>query len=578
MKKFCSTVLSLLLCLCTACGSTNIETTKESLEPAASSVTVEDLPAETAEPVSEEPIELVVYSQLSSFDGEQTGRFAQVMLEKFNVKLRIDASWNFEECAEDGFVGDIVVFGSSESYKKAVEAGLLLDWEENDLLAEHGSYILENMPKALEYSRSLTPEAGKIFGLGNGVATDSDTFEEVLYAWDIRWDLYKQLGYPEVKNLEDMTALLEDMKELCPLDDNGEETYAMSIWPDWDENMVMGVRSMAGAYYGYDNFHMGLYDSDTGTFHGALEEEDPYLEMLEFFNTLYRKGLLDPDSRTQTYEEMCEKMQSSGLFFSPLYYAGSLAYNTGEHLAENKYMASLLPEEATPVTYGMSVTGGGRMWAIGANTEYPELCMEILNWFCTPEGRLTYAYGPKGVTWDYDEEGNTYFTEMGKECYEDRATILTGDYTGYFGDGSPHINNITWAFNAENPESNGETYNAENWKSNLKVASCQLEQDWRDYTGTPTTLAYMKTKDCVVVPDTDYEAPEKSEALQKAWDQVENCILTEFWNAIYAESEEEYRAIVSKMISGAKACGYEQCVAWCEQEAERRYALEEAVR
>ena len=582
MKKIWGIVILLIMCLCVACGKSdngNIEEIKDPMIPSATVEISEEIRGEEVVPAEEEPIRLVVYTELSGYDGVQQGWFAQVMLEKFNVVLDIDSHADFDEGVENGFSGDIMLFGSiGDNYHKAIEEGMLLDWEENNLLGEHGSYILENMSKALEHNRGLTPEEGKIFGFGQSVASCSDTFEEVLYSWDIRWDLYKQLGYPEVRDLDDLTALFEAMKELCPTDDNGEETYAMSMWSEWDKNMAMSVRTMASAYYGYDEFHLGLYDSGTGTFSGALEENGPYLDMLKYLNVLYRKGLLDPASNTQTYEDMLQKMESSGLFFSPLGYCGSLAYNTEEHLAENRYMASLLPQEATPVTYGMSVTGGNRVWTIGANSKYPELCMEIINWLCTPEGRLTYEYGPKGDFWDYDAEGNTYFTELGKTCFEDRATILTGDYTGYFGDGFPQFNNVTWSYNAENPESNGETYNANNWKSNIPSASCEMEQDWRDYTGTLTTLDYMKTKNCVVVPAIAYEEPEKSEALQKTWDQVSNCIVTESWNAIYAESEEEYEKIVDKMIAGANACGYEQCIAWCEQEAERRLALEEDVR
>ena len=49
----------------------------------------------------------------------------------------------------------------------------------------------------------------------------------------------------------------------------------------------------------------------------------------------------------------------------------------------------LMPDDATPICAGMNVLGGNRIWAIGANTEYPELCMAIINYLCTPEGYLT---------------------------------------------------------------------------------------------------------------------------------------------------------------------------------------------
>lgn len=60
------------------------------------------------------------------------------------------------------------------------------------------------------------------------------------------------------------------MKEKHPTDDNGKETYAVSIWPDWDGNMVMYPKSLATAYYGYDEFAIGLYNNETGEFYDPL--------------------------------------------------------------------------------------------------------------------------------------------------------------------------------------------------------------------------------------------------------------------------------------------------------------------
>ena len=64
-------------------------------------------------------------------------------------------------------------------------------------------------------------------------------------------------------------------------------------------------------------------------------------------------------------------------------------YNSDSHAAEGKAMYPCPPEEATPIAYGLNVYGGNRIWSIGAKTEYPELCMAILNWLSTPEGRMT---------------------------------------------------------------------------------------------------------------------------------------------------------------------------------------------
>lgn len=535
-------------------------------------------------------VTLTVYSELANYSGEQAGWVSQMLLDKFNVVLNIIPSTEgdgvYETRMESGNLGDIVVWGSDgENYSKAVQAGLLYDWNAEDLLTEYGPYIAENMPYALEKNSELTMTItdgadDTVYGFGHNVATSSEDHESFFYTWDIRWDLYKELGYPEVKTLDDLVDIFVQMKEICPTDDNGNETYAVSLWPDWDGDMVMYVKALATAYYGYDELGIGLYDTETGTFHDALEENGPYLEMLKFFNQLYQNNLLDPNSMTQTYDDMIEKAQAGGTFWSIFNYSGSLAYNSEEHVAENKMMFSLVPQEANPIVYGMSVYGSKRIWSIGANTEYPELCMEIINWLCTPEGTMTYFYGPQDLCWYYDEEGYTHFTDFGWKVYMDRTTAMTGEYegTGTFNDGCLQINNTTWSQNASNPDSNGETYNYEFWKSTQESASNDIEQDWRDYFGVSSVQEYMEGTDYVVSPATTFAQASKTDDFKTTWSAVTDVIVTYSWRAIYANSDEEFDQIVAEMIEQAYAYDYESCVDWSLEQASARHELEEAIR
>lgn len=580
MRKCIYAILLLICFMLSGCNSGDqpagqMSDIPQTLE-ASQEVEADGTPAATPVP-STEPVELKIYSQISGYWGVQQGWFAQVLLDKFHVKFTYIIE---QDVAEDPkTVADIVIYGTNNQYLEAVENGWVLDWEANDLLKEHGAYIMEHMPLALEYNRSLTPEEGKIFGMGINVVPSIDVSEDFFLTWDIRWDLYQELGYPEIADLEDFAKLLEEMKAICSTNEAGEEVYALSLWPDWDNGMLMTAKCMATAYYGYDEHHLGLYDTKTGTFYGALEEGGPYIEVLRFLNSLYRKGLLDTDSRTQTYDDVMLKTTEDRVLFSVFDYAGSKVYNTQEHIAENKYMASLVPQEASPAAYGLSAWGSmHRIWTIGANTEHAQLVMDIINWLSTPEGRLTYEYGPQGVTWDYDEEGYTYLTELGKSCMEDRTTILTGEYEEGFNDGCPQINAVTWYYQATNPEANGETYDYSSWKSNTPEASCEMEQVWREFTGTASVNEYIKGQNHVVIPEVYYEATKKGSELEGIWKQVVECIENGSWDAIYAESEEEFEQVLDSMQAEAAELGYEKCMAWCEYEAMRREKLEDAVR
>lgn len=558
MKRLTALLMSFIMMLSlAACGSKEEETASD-----------------------EPPITLTVYSQLANYSGELNGWFAKILKDKFNVVLNIvpDSEGVYDTFMQEGDLGDIVVWGSDgDKYAKAVDAGLLYDWEKGDLLKTYGSYINENMQNALEKNRGINSD-GKIHGFGHNVATNSNDHEAFMYTWDIRWDLYNQLGCPEVNNLDDYFNLMVKMKEICPKDENGNETYAVSLWPDWDGTMVMYVKSMVTAYYGYDEFGIGNYNVETGEFYDCLAEDGPYLEMLKFFNKLYQNNLLDPNSMTQTWDKMKEKVIAGGVFFSIFNFAGSDIFNTDTHIAENKKMCALLPNEANPIAYGMNTAGSNRIWSIGAKTQYPDLCMEIINWLCTPEGRLTPDYGPKGLCWDYDENGYTYFTEFGLKCHNDRETMMPEEWGGgTFNDGSNQINNTTWSLDATNPES-GERYNCDMWISMQVDPDCETEAAWREKNNCTMTEEYLGGKNYVVAVGTTYSEGSKTDELKVVWNQVTECITQYSWKAIYAKDDATFEALVDEMQKLTAEYGYDQCVEWSLNEAAIRNALEEPLR
>ena len=358
-----------------------------------------------------------VYSQLANYSGLQGHWSADLLLDKFNVKINIipDSDGTYATRMESGNLGDIVVWGADgDQYQDAVAQGLLLDWEEDGLAEEYAPYLWENYQNALEANRAKNPD-GKIHGFGHNVALKAGSHENFFYTWDIRWDLYQQLGCPEVKDLDELADLFVKMKEICPTDENGNETYAVSIWPDWDGNMVMYVKALATAYYGWDEFELGLINTETGEFQGCLEPDGLYIQMLRFFNKLYREGLLDPNSASQTYSTMGEKVKAGGTFWSIFNYAGSSIFNTAEHLDAGKYMYTFVPEEATPISYGLSLTGGNRIWTIGADAEYPELCLAVINWLATPRRQPDHVVRPQGPDLGLRRRGRRVFHRAGPE-------------------------------------------------------------------------------------------------------------------------------------------------------------------
>ncbi len=534
-----------------------------------------------------EPITLTVYSQLANYAGEQIGWSADLLLDELNVKLNIipESDGTFQTRMENGDLGDIVVWGNQENYKMALTNNLLYDWNQDNLLHNFGPYIEENLKDACAWNQKLTQEftdgkSDKLYGIGFDIATSSQDHDAFFYTWDIRWDLYKELGYPEVKDMTEFADLLKQMQKLQPKDEAGNKTYAVSLWPDWDAEMCMYVKSTATAYYGYDELGIGLYDPATFTYHDELEDGGVYLEMLKWYNGLYQNGLVDPDSMTQTFDNMAEKVRNAGVLFSIFNYSGQIPFNTDEHLKAGKYMYSFKPEGANPIVYGLNTSGGDRIWSIGAQSKYPDLAMEVINYLATPTGWMNMSYGPKGETWDYDENGNTYFTEHGKECNKDKnSTVMGNGHEGTYHDGELQINNTIWSSYAKNPESNGECYNSETWKSNQVEAKYDIEKDWRDKTGATTSNEYFEMLGkYTIMPGINYVAETKGDELKTTWKQVCSAVVDGSWKALYAKTDAEYDKIVKDMIKDAKSYGYQDCLDWSQAEADKKTELIKALK
>jgi len=531
--------------------------------------------------IPKETLDLVVYTQLANYSGEQVGWFADVLLEKFNVRFTIinDSPGTFTTRMANGDLGDIVVFGNDgNEYQQAISAGLLFDWEEDDLLAEFGPYINANMKVALEKNRLISndPKYGnKIYGFGHNVASTANDVESYIYHPDIRWDLYKELGYPEVNTLEDYIPLLEKMAEICPTSDSGSKTFGVSVFPDWDGNMVMYVKSTS-ALYGYEEFALGLYDVNTQTFQGCLEPGGMYIRAIKFYNTLFQKGLFDPDSMTQTSADLSEKYADGRGFFSLFTFTGTGSYNTPTHTDAGKGMYALPPKDGKVLVSGLNVNGGNRVYTIGSRTPYPELCMAIINWLCTPEGKMISMYGPKGLTWDYDENKYPYFTELGRAAQKDGNTIIPPSNSAWK-DGVNAINNPTWASDASNPDAApGIRYNKTSWPSEQDQEQPDIFKDWQNFTGYKTEDEFLIGEGYMSIAlGTTYSESPKSPELEIIWNQVTTVVVDGTWKAIYAASDAECDQIIADMVKQANDYGYKECNDYGLSEAVRRKAAED---
>ncbi len=499
---------------------------------------------------------ITVYDQNTSYSGEINGWFADVIKDKFNIELNFKSAndMTFAAYMEQGSLGDIIIFSNENDFRTVCEAGQLLDWEYADCLTEYAPYINEHYADALLKSRSLS-EDGQIYGINGNIALDTDNHEDFPYICYLRWDLYAGLGYPDVNTLEDFENIIADMTALARSNDSDSSIYGISLFNSWDDNMLAAAVSIAGMY-GYTEWGPGLYNLSTDSYEACIDKDGIYIRALRFFNNLYRSGLLDPDSMSQTYE-LAKKDYEKGRAVFGIYSVVASDYNNLTHLSQDKSMMPITAADFTTTCTPKSSYGSNYVWAVSYKTKYPEQCMKFIDWMFSPEGMLTIMYGPKGLTWDYDDNALPYITDFGYECLSNTSTIMTDGYSGSYIEGfvdfgCPTLNKSTLIDGLDNV-----TYNYLTWQSTLDSqwysdnygSYDNAVSQWSRDTGYDNVNSYIEDTGCTIYPVTTFSLAAVPMDYTISENEIANDLCTYSWNAIYADSEEQFNEIIDNMCS-----------------------------
>lgn len=517
-----------------------------------------------------------VFSMLANYAGEQPGWFAKLVKDKFNIKLNIIASnlaggqQKIATMMASGDLGDLVVFGTNgKDYQDAIKAGLLLDWTKDGLLDQYGKGLLANAPEAIEANKKQFGGGTAVYGVGFDVGTGDGPSEGATmnYGPNLRWDLYQKLGSPQIKTLNDYLPLLKKMQELEPKSESGRPTYGISLWSDWD-GTYMTLAKVIAQFHGFNEGDglnpagMILTHQNKDEWQGVLDEDGYYMQGLKFYYDANQMGLLDPDSLTQKFSDVSNKIKDGQVLFSHFPWVDNV-YNTPERTAQGKGFALVPFADEKVTSYGMSPYGGNRVWAIGSKAKDPARIMEFLSWLYSPEGVMESNYGPKGLAWDLDEKGKPYVTEYGWKALPANSEPVPKEYGGgTFKDGTNQINNTTLKLTNVNPGT-GEPYDYNLWTSTLNHDPDPVTKSWREAMGAMTAKEYFVKNNKIEVskPFFTTQTPATLPAqMQQKIDGIGKIIKEYSWKMIFAKNETEYNKLKEQMVSKAKGLGYDEVV------------------
>ncbi|GAA4775189.1 type 2 periplasmic-binding domain-containing protein [Microbacterium gilvum] len=517
----------------------------------------------------DETITIDVFDGLANYMGVQSGWFAKIVKDKFNMELNIiapnvagggDTLYNTRVAAGD--LGDLIITDKGQKLDELIEGGLVLD---------SSAYYdqMEHAPRFDAAVDKLNEENEGVYAFPTSVSsikpTESSEGLEPTFGPYLRWDYYAELGYPEVGTLEDLLPVLADMQEAHPTGDNGQQAYALSLFKDWDGNFMNNAKQPA-TFYGFDEVGFVLAQADGSEYQSIIDPDSAYVRSLRFFHEANQLGLVDPESTTQNYDTMFTKYQNGQVLFSFWPWLGQAAYNTPEHTAEGRGFGMVDMADQRIFSYGAEVYGAKQVLAIGANAEDPERIAAFIDWLYSPEGAYANgsqtgaAAGPQGLNWEIGDDGEPALTEFGTEA------LLTGEATvpeewggGAYRDGVSALN-VTVVLPADVDPDTGYPYSYTFWPSFQETQANPFTEDWSAHMGGATsTMEFLEANDQITVaPGAGYTAPADTSEIETLRNQIKASIVQYSWQLVFAEDDAQFESLLAEMKTTAEGLGYDK--------------------
>ena len=525
--------------------------------------------------VAEQPELLVidVYDDAANYNGTQTGWFAKVIKDRFNIELNIIASQVvgntiYATRSEEGNLGDIILVDKAK-FPEIVEAGLAKDI--SDKLPECEN-IMKFKTQIDVYNKGLTGEDGKYYGIPTEMTDTSPSTltDDVIYSSPmLRWDLYKEIGAPKLENLDDLLAALEKIHEIHPTNEDGDPAYPFSLWPDWDGNdNMIGIANVVQltTWYGEKLKGSAMLKPDN-TFSPLYDRENAYYKITKFLNQANQKGLVDPDSGTQNWDNACAKMSAGRV--DMMWYSWQVGFwNSVDRLNAGNAFRFIPVGDMNFYADADRYFGSDRMFGIGSKVEgekYDRI-MAFLDWYASPEGVTFQHDGIEGLNYTVQEDGT--FKPYKDNALMDNLPVPDEFGGGGYSDGNNQINQWIVSSICVNPLT-GERFAQKYWQSYKDMTMTEMKKEWSEMFDAADDVDWMKKNGKLLAsPSVDFTPTADNNDMISLRADINQCLCEYTWNLIMTcSTDEEFEAMWDEMVEQLNGRDYQKlyeydCSVW----------------
>jgi putative aldouronate transport system substrate-binding protein len=314
-----------------------------------------------------------------------------------------------------------------------IDAGALLNLDDyKDLLPDFYTRFADLIP----YWRA----ASKDGGLYKWESATPRTVDTEIPHFDImvRSDVLEHYGWPNLVTASDWKAFLAKAVKDFPTSYDGQSTVGLTtpLAESWGMQGVAAIGYEKGDTYVAAGNDYYTYNDKTQQFEDYLLNPEAK-ESFQFFNDLYKEGLLDEECFTDTSDNTLAKM-SDGRAIAVWYMSwNNSTANAALTEAGHPEMSYIQQPFQLDSQAGQKYTAPAiysypyMSYGVTTNCKHPERLLKFINWCCTEEGQLLLQSGIEGTHYTV-ENGKRVPTDLRYQCSSDEATakkegLMDGD-------------------------------------------------------------------------------------------------------------------------------------------------------
>lgn len=510
------------------------------------------------------PMTLEIYDVAANYQGMQTGWFAKVVKDRFNIELNIIAPQVagdsiYQLRASSGNLGDIVLLDATQ-FQDCLQAGLIKDISDK----------IKDSPNLMKFDTQIKAlntglpgnSSGKYYGIPTEMMDTSPTSfsQERIYSLpQFRWDLYNKIGAPEIKDLDGLIDAFVQLRKVHPTNEKGDPAYPLSLWPDWDGgDGMIGIANVVQltTWYG-DKIKGSAVLTPDNKFYPLTNKDGSYYKILHFLNKAKRAGVVDPDSGTQDWNSVCAKISNGQVDF--IWYTWEIGFwNTSARLADGSAFCFIPVQDQNYYTDSDAYFGSGRIFGVGSKVDDAKYAriMKFLDWYASPEGAQFQHDGIEGFNYKKLSDGR--LEQMNDNALMDNLPVPAEFGGGGYSDGNNAINQ--WIVNSmcTNPLT-GEIYSTQYWSTYKEKNMTQMRKDWeKKFDAKDATDWMTKNKRITVSPSVAVALPSDSADISVIRNSVNKAVCDASWRMIFAKNDAEFDKMWDEMTSEVKGFGFDE--------------------